>query len=167
MMAADEPCFQIIFACNARSGCGCDRCAVAGDDCGTESADRAQPANDCELPDACPEAGGRASPGAHPQVRQTERKAELSAVGTSGLRAGVSSDEIETEIASGPLPAASQEKTGETPRRKKSSIQDGMSFPRICNASKRLSPARPSSADAASAASRPGSLDTKPPKCSA
>ena len=79
----------------------------------------------------------------------------------------VSSDEIETEVASGPLPGASQEKTGETPRRKKSSIQDGMSFPRIWNASKRSSPARPSSADAASAAPRPGSLDMKAPKCSA
>jgi hypothetical protein len=42
-----------------------------------------------------------------------------------------------------------------------------MSFPRIWNASKRSSPARPSCADAASAAPRPGSLDMKPPKCSA
>ena len=36
----------------------------------------------------------------------------------------VSSDEIETEVASGPLPAASQEKTGETPRRKNKQHQD-------------------------------------------
>ena len=79
----------------------------------------------------------------------------------------VSSDEIETEVASGPLPGASRRRRGLHPGVKTSSIQDGMSFPRISNASKRSSPARPSSADAASVAPRPGSLDMKPPKCSA
>jgi hypothetical protein len=79
----------------------------------------------------------------------------------------VSSDELETEVASGPLPAAAQEKTGETPRRKNKQHPGRNELPAHLERIKRSSPARPSSADAASAAPRPGSLDMKPPKCSA
>ena len=83
----------------------------------------------------------------------------------------VSSEEVETEIASGPL---SEERTrtrrviGRAAAKEAQAASRGAtSYPRILSGSKRSSPARPSSAPAASADARLRSSATKRPRCSA
>jgi hypothetical protein len=77
----------------------------------------------------------------------------------------VSSEEIETEAASGPLPDVEEKAGAETLGARTRTIPDGMSFLHIWSESKRSSPARSTSADAAGAAPRPASSATKKPRC--
>ncbi len=83
------------------------------------------------------------------------------------LEPAVSSDEIEAEVASGPLGEAEQNASSAAEQQQKSAsrIRGATSYRRIWSGSKRSLPARPASAYAASAAPRRASSATKRPRC--
>ena len=92
----------------------------------------------------------------HKYGKQSEKLSDLQ-LDLLDCEPAVSTDEIESEAAAGPLPEAGQEKAGEETARSKNKQHPGRnSFPRIWSESNRSSPLRPSNADAASAAPRRG-----------
>jgi len=97
--------------------------------------------------------------------KQSEKLSDLQ-LQLLDIEPAVSSDEIESEIASGPLPE--QGKADEAaPQRKRKPHRVATSCPRIWSASKKSLLARPRSAPAASAEARLRSSATKRPRYSA
>ena len=115
------------------------------------------------------EAERRASPGAHPQVRQAQREAIGSAVADCWiLSPRYRAKRSKPRSNSGPLPDSRAEQHGgqQATAQERSIIPAATNCLRIWNVLRRSLPARRSSARAASAAARPGSSATKRPKCS-
>lgn len=85
--------------------------------------------------------------------KQSEKLSDLQ-LELLDLEPAVSSDEVEAEATAGPLPDPEQQKTGE-PQRKRKPHPGRSSCPRTWSGSRRSFPARPSIANAASAAAKP------------